>query len=695
MSKEISRRDFIKGAAAGVIGMATVGILASCETGEKDSGGSSDTGTQSETNVSTNETNESAVNSGTVSTGGSYTPGTYRSTAQGVGTVVVTMTFSEDAITDVEIDASGETASIGGAYVDEYRQAILDNQSSQFDAISGATVTSNAVMEAAENCIKQARGEIPVESMDAAGSEGESTANWLGEAPEIAESDIVETLETDMLIVGAGNGGMCAGAYATKNGLDFRIIEKGTEPARVRGWYGACDTEDILATGEAPMDRAAMLNELKRFSSGKANLKLYGTWFNESAAMAKFIKDCYAEYSPEAVLDVTVGDEARWPEEDPGGYFFPVEEHYWAGGELTRQQIFQKIIEEEGPGIDFQTSLVKLEESGGKVTGVIAQRTDTKEYIRINAKNGVLLACGGYPYNTDMMEQLDPLGTAVTTYNNGWPLDTGDGIKAAKWIGAAMQGEPAPMLFDRGIVAPGVDAGYSVTSTGDKVFPAVEGQFNIATQPFLKVNRRGERFTNESGTYDMMSYAAYNQPGHVYAVIFDGNMPEDVQRFHTIGCSAQTRNGVEAQLEKFDAQVEKGNAFIADTLDELADMLGFEGDAKTTFLATCDRYNEIYDNQLDDDFYKPAYRLSELRTAPFYGFWTGACLLTTEQGILCDERARVVDENREPIGNLYVCGDNAGGFFVNNYPCLMAGIAMGRNMTFAIKAVKEMAGIDQ
>lgn len=244
------------------------------------------------------------------------------------------------------------------------------------------------------------------------------------------------------------------------------------------------------------------------------------------------------------------------------------------------------------------------------------------------------------------------------------------------------------MLFDRGIVAPGVDAGYAVTSTGDKHFPATWGQFNVGTQPFLKVNRKGERFANESGTYDQMTYSAYGQPGHVYASVFDSSMPEDVQRFHTLGCSAGTRNNPQGQLDAIVKAAEKGEAFIADTIEELADKLGFQGEAKQTFLKTVEHYNELYDAQEDSDFGKPAYRLSAIRKAPFYGFWMGACLLTTEQGILCNTKAQVKDKNGDAIDGLYVCGDNAGGFFYNNYPCVMPGIAMGRNMTFAIKAVK-------
>ena len=660
--KNLSRLDFLKGALAGTAAVATHAL------------------------TGINVFADSAI----------YTPGTYSATAAGISTIIVTMTFSEDAITDVVLDLSGETADIGQAAAEDLKAALLETQGAEIDVVAGATVTSKAVMEAANKCIQQAKGEIPVEVLDFSGEE-EAAADWLGEAPEIAEADIAETWDTDFLVVGAGNGGLAAAAYAATKGYNFRVIEKGTTWARVRGWYGAINTEQILAE-DGFCDKGALFRELKKYSSGKCDLSLFNTWYNESAAMHEFVASCFAEYYPDATCAVTVGDEAHWPEEDPTGLFFPVCEHFWSApeGRPDRNEMFANVCRDKGGvEIDYNTALVKIEkDESGKVTGVIAQNTESGSYIRINAAKGVLLACGGYPYNTKMMEQLDPLGTAVTTYNNAWPLDTGDGIKAACWIGANMQKEAAPMLFDRGIVAPGVDAGYAVSAAGDKYFPATEGQFNLSTQPFLKVNRKGERFTNEAGTYDQMSYAAYGQPGNVYAIIFDANMPDDVQRFHTLGCSAQTRSNPQAQLDRFAEQVEKGNAFMADTLEELADKLGFEGEAKDTFLKTVERYNELFDAQEDSDFGKPAYRLSSLRTAPFYGYWLGACLLTTEQGILCNDKAQVKNTEGGVIENLYVCGDNAGGFFYNNYPCVMPGIAMGRNMTFALKAVKVAFGED-
>ena len=140
-------------------------------------------------------------------------------------------------------------------------------------------------------------------------------------------------------------------------------------------------------------------------------------------------------------------------------------------------------------------------------------------------------------------------------------------------------------------------------------------------------------------------------------------------------------------------QVEAGLIQKADTIEELADKLGFEGEAKEHFLATVERQNENFDNQADPAFGKMAPRLSQIRTPPFYGGWLGASILTTLQGVTINEHMQALDANRAPIEGLYVAGDNSGSVFADNYPSLMSGVACGRTLTFGIKAVKEMGGI--
>ena len=681
---KISRKGFLKIAAAAAMSGVTAGALAAC-------------------NAASGSTSTAASGSAAASGAtGTYIPGTYEGTAEGISsTVKVTMTFSDSAVTDVVVDTSGETASIGAAAADELRDQLLAAGSAEIDGVSGSTITSEAVMKAAKSCYAQAKGEAVVSSVQLpTGDEND----WLGKEPDIDEAAITETVDTDILIVGAGNGGMFAAAYAAANGLNFRIIEQNGNVQDTRHWYGAIDSAAAKAAGEEPFDRAKLLSEISRYASGKCDQRVVKTWINESAAMHDFMRSIL-EDKYGWVCDFTSGSEAAWPAENAEhntDYLFPVEEHNYMASEresgLARNELLLQYIQELGYGVDFKTSLAKLEKNAeGRITGIIAQNMDDDHFIRYNAAKGVLLACGGYAGNPYMMQQLDPLGTSVTTACSYSPADKGCGIRAAVWAGANLDKEAAPMLFDRGIVAPGVDAGYvdSESAFGGKAFPGEIRQFNPGTQPFLKVNRNGERFANESCPYNDIVYAAAHQPGRVYAQISDANMLEDAKRFHTIGCSAGTRKNTMEGLEKtFASAEEKGCFFRADTIEELADKMGFTGDAKDTFLATVERYNELYDKQNDEDFGKPAYRLSAIRTAPFYGYWLGASLLTTEQGIAINDKGQALDTNNQPMPGLYITGDMSGSFFANNYPCLMAGVAMGRTLTFAMKAVKQMAGLE-
>ena len=571
---KISRKGFLKIAAAAAMSGVTAGALAACN---------------------------SASSSTASGAAGQYIPGTYEGTAEGISsTVKVTMTFSDSAVTDVVVDTSGETASFGAAAADELREQLMAAGSAEIDGVSGSTITSDAVMKAAKSCYAQAKGEAVVSSVQLPTGDAN---DWLGKEPDIDETAITETVDTDILIVGAGNGGMFAAAYAAANGLNFRVIEQNANVQDTRHWYGAVDSAAAKEAGEPATDKEKLLSEISRYASGKCDQRVVKTWINESAAMHDFMRSIL-EDKYGWVCDFTSGSEAAWPAENAEhntDYLYPVQEHNYMASEsasgLPRNELLLQYIQELGYDVDFKTSLAKLEKnSEGRITGIIAQNTEDDHFIRYNANKGVLLACGGFPGNPYMMEQLDPLGTSVTTACSYSPADKGYGIRAAVWAGANLDKEAAPMLFDRGVVAPGVDGGYvdSDTAFGGKAFPGKIRQYNPGTQPFLKVNRNGERFANESCPYNDIVYAAAHQPGRVYAQICDANILEDAKRFHTIGCSAQTRNGGEKYIQgQMDEAIEAGALFKCDTLDELADKMGFTGAAKDTFLATVERYNEL------------------------------------------------------------------------------------------------------
>ncbi|HIW76040.1 MAG TPA: FAD-binding protein [Candidatus Gordonibacter avicola] len=553
-------------------------------------------------------------------------------------------------------------------------------------------------------CAPKAQGEATGDTKKADGAaEGQNAAaDWLGTAPEIAESDIKETKECDLLIVGAGNGGMAAAAYAADKGVDFMICEKGETVGATRHWFAAVDTPPFTSQG-VTVDRQRLMGEIVRYSQGNCDQRLIRMWMDESADMFAFVDGIMTAAGARVIADEY---------EMPGGmggtpYYTPPFEHHYGdekGGRdiEERNKLFEQHIQKAGHEVMYKHALAKLVREGdgtGSVTGAIFETGGG--YVQINAKKGVLLTTGGYPANPAMVQALSPVTAQSVTalgYNQN---DTGDGIKAALWAGAAKDLTSATMIFDRGLVAPGTKAGYTEESikAGDPQFPS-NGQFNPGTQPFLKVNLNGERFANESADYDYLPHAAAQQPGGVYISVWDSNFGDDVQRFHTLGCSAGTRMGVLGvkkedgtyDLDKyFQKQLDDGRLQKADTIEELADKLGFEGDAKKNFLAEVERYNELFDMQQDPDFGKEAYRLSALRKPPYYGATLGGTLLTTIDGVRINHDCQAIDTEGNPIEGLYAAGDCSGSVFSGCYPDQLHGFACGRTMTEAIHVVKQMA----
>lgn len=550
----------------------------------------------------------------------------------------------------------------------------------------GALAAAGAAVASMAGCAPSASG-----TQVAATAQTPASGNpeWLGEAPEVAEADIVETVDTGLLIVGAGTAGMCAAGTASDLGLDFILAEKNDGVQETREYLGVVNSPAALAQG-GQVDPAKLLNELTRYASGKCRQDVVKVWIDESAEMFEWIDAKMQQTGKPVVVDMPPADHAT------GGtdYYLPVLQHVW----LTpyeppmRNDVLLDEIVAAGHTPRFGHTLVKLVQGeGGTVTGAIFATKDG--YVRVNAEN-TLLATGGYAANPVMMSALQPAALSCCTASSFAPNCDGYGLRAGLWAGGVKDEDPAPMIFDRGAVAPGVDAGY-VGEGADAALPGSIFQENIGSQPFMKVNRNGVRFCNESTPYDIMCFQAGRQPGGVFCQVFDANASEDILRFATIGCSAFANQMMAAGMpvEEFCAvALEQGVMQKADTLDELADKLGFEGDAKRAFLDQVERYNQQFDAQVDDDFGKESYRLSALRKAPFYGCWFGGSLLTTIDGLQIDRDCRVLREDGTAIPGLYAAGDVSGSFFSGNYPEYIVGCASGRSSTQGRHVARLLAG---
>ena len=550
--------------------------------------------------------------------------------------------------------------------------------------VKGASLgTAGMVAAGALSGIALADEKAAAPASDAAPS---TNPSWLGEEPVIDAADIVATYDCDILICGAGCAGIAAAATASELGLNFICCDKALNVPETREYFGAVNTTASLATGNE-VDPLKLQNELVRYSSGKANRDLIRQWIDCSAETFDWVDPILAAAEKPCVVDTPQGQGAGGTD-----FYEPFVQHMWQPSYVppTRNDLLYQKMLGEGNDIWFGYELVRLVHEDGKVTGGVFKCEDG--YVQINATYTVL-ACGGYPANPEMMEALQSDAVRVTTANSYNAFCDGSGIKCAMWAGASKQADPTPMLFDRGAVAPGVSAGY-VEKDGKKDWPGTIFQFNMGSQAFMKVNREGVRFCNESAPYDQICFALGNQPGGVFCQVFDGNAADDIRRFVSTGCAAGTREELDAGFD-IDGIIElegaKDVVMKADTLEELAEKLGFEGDAKDTFLATCERYNGFFDAQSDEDYGKEAYRLSELRTPPFYGCWFGASLLTTLDGIEINAKMQALAADRTPIEGLYAIGDNSGSFFATNYPEYIVGVACGRSVTQGRQLMKQIS----
>ena len=676
MANKISRRTFVKGLAAGAASVAALGVHGSVEMKYPAEGAGNGAGAGT-----------IPVPAGNMS----YTPGTYSASAKGIASdVTVTMTFDETSITDVQIDVSGETPDIGGKIGDEMSQKILAAQSCNVDGVSGATVTADAIKTAAADCISQASGQTVVVEEAAA----EASGDWLGTAPEIAESDITESVDTEVLVVGCGTGGWITAMTAAEEGAKVLVVEKRESATGIREDIGAINSrlqqEAIQENPELAINKIEAMQELVRYGAGYVDSDLIRVWINESGEMVDWLTDLLENTGNYYMsLEAGIGDTS-----DPGrdkayatGHSPHKTEAAAKDDTITLNSTFQQHCDDLGVEWKLSTSLVKLEQDeNGKVTGIIAQDENDKHYIRINASKGVIICAGGYACNTEMMQALQPQTLEMKiNYSLGSTCD-GSGIKAMMWAGAGLDPTHASMMFNRCCCLPTETAGYKTNGKW----------FWFGEQPFLKVNLNGKRFCNESGPYEFMLHSMEMQPYHTYCDIFDANNKQYAEQFDEVGCcrlfpfpnGAASNMGYDYVWSKNEELIEAGYLQKADTLEELAEKLNIPVD---NFVATVNRYNELCAAGVDEDYGKEKHRLTPVDTAPFYGIRTGAWHLTTLNGCRINTDMQVLDTNGEPIEGLYATGDCTGGMFATTYPNLFTGLACGRTMTFGRHAAKLVA----
>lgn len=681
--KKISRKGFLKVAAAAAMSGVTASALAACNAGSSSS-----------TAASTGE----AI----------YTPGTYTGTAAGIGEVKVTMTFSETAITDVVIDASNETESIGGVAAPTLKDALMAAQSTEIDNVSGATITTNAVKKAAASCIEQAMGVHTAGGDTAASSSDE---DWLGTEPEIDESKVAKTVDVDVAVVGCGIAGVAACRSVAEDGGLVAAFEKADGPQCRSGEYAVINGKVQAKWGRDTWTREQIDDIIDSHmveSTYRCKRSIMSKWAHNIGDAF----DWWVEANPDLYYAETT--RSAIPDESADNFiipiFYPLPEHYdWKqerfpcyptsvefkpDQHVTVEANMQKAVDTGNVQTFYGCFVEKLIMEDGRCVGLYARDASTGEYIKCNASKGVILSTGDYSQNTRMLKHFCPevienniqcLFTNVDVEGNF--TNQGDGIQLGMWAGAQVQQSHAPMIHHMG-------GGADLAGVGV-----------MGNAGFLNLDLNGKRFMNEDLPGQQLENQIELQKNRESWQIFDSSWPEQLPYMpaaHGGACYYEDyasedegpKNNTTYRNYKspyqLEAAVADGRAVKADTLEELvAKIYPDDTAAQQTALDSIRRYNELAKAGYDEDFHKPASRMWAVENGPFYADkFTTALLLVCIGGLESDEDCHTFDADRNVIPGLYVAGNIQGSRFATEYPIGLKGVSHSMAMYYGYVAGK-------
>lgn len=527
-------------------------------------------------------------------------------------------------------------------------------------------------------------------------------------------------LETDVLVIGTGGAGLTAALAANAAGAKVAIIEKtnlvgGTTAVSGGVLWVPCNHH--MPAVDIPDSRSEAVSYARRLADGRSDEQLLELYIDTAPVMLRFIEDTtplsftalprYPDYHPEfeggkpggRSLDPGLFDTnslGEWKSKlrkspifgmtamsvneatDWGVFSKPLElpfellaERYKKGlvcygaalvGSLLRG-LLDKGIE---PMLGVRASELVVDD--GKVVGLEAERDGKPMTIR--AKNGVILASGGFEWNKELNAQF--LGGQLT-HPNSPPSNTGDGLKMAMSVGADL-GNMSEAWWCPSVVVPGEEYDGVQLNRGD---------FAIRSLPHsIIVNRSGKRFVNEAQNYndlmkpffafDPMDYERPNLPAHL---VIDQSF---VDKYALV--TAVPGMPVPEWLVR------------ADTLEELAAKIGVDG---TNLAATVARFNgfaaegvdadfrrgeSLYDHFYGDPDNAPNPNLGAIEKAPFYALQVHPGAIGTKGGAKVDTNGQVVGVDGAPIGGLYAAGNVMAGVTGPGYPG--AGSTIGTAMTF-------------
>jgi fumarate reductase flavoprotein subunit len=485
----------------------------------------------------------------------------------------------------------------------------------------------------------------------------------------IPASEIKETVDADIVVVGAGIAGLPAAMAAAETGATVAVLEKGPTFGEPRNFASGFDTKALKAAG-IELDKDEAIKELMT-ESGFVNARqnVVRQWMYRSGEAFDWLIDILAAAGFETtvgVMGTSVSEAGYWK-------LYPTA-HMFGFPAVNWMEPLAQYAEEKGAVFHYSTPGVQLlREGSGPVTGIIGQNTDG-DYIQFNASKGVILCTGGFARDPEMMEKYYPLSDRFV-YNWSNPLDAGDGQKMGMWVGAEMEGVSGGNAF-------------LGTATGKSLWPPDSWLFGwtyypaVGNMPMLVVDVVGNRWLNEElllpGLGANVSLAFLNQPGgrawSVWDSAWESKIPGPVE--HLMAVNTQ---------EQLETDVAEGVTLKADSIDELAGKMNVPAD---TLKATIERYNELCAGGEDVDLLKSPVWMTTVDTPPFYAASIGSTICTTVGGLKIKDKAQVLDTEGKVIPGLYAAGETSGCRLGLSYIMTFPGGSAGPALTFGYLAAK-------
>ena len=630
-----------------------------------------------------------------------YVPGTYTGSSKGISSdVTVTITVDETSVTDVTVDSSGETATIGAAAQDELQQQLLAAGSSDIDGVSGATVTSQAAEKAMDAALAAAKAgdQAAADEQAAADAEASLDTDWKTAPEEV--TDFAAEYTTDVVVVGHGYAGVTATRELAEQGHAVTLIEAQAEDSwQALGNEFACINGDaVIDYGADHIDPVEFFNNFMKITGNVPNPTLVMKFAQNSAENSNWYLDhCTEEDMATMTSNFLPKTEHQLDELNGIKFWASVCSFYGDCNETKLQTYNREAAIEAGAQVMFGTAGYYVIMDDGKVAGLVAKNDDG--YIKFNCK-AVVIACGGFGGNQAMMNDLIP--DMANACVEGEQLSSmaardGSGVKMAYWAGAHLETTPVPGMNMKGL--------------------AVPGKMNVLPQA-VWVDENGKRFCNEFWpTAEQRGYQNIFQTRKTKFAICDDNFTEYRQYtlpqhagFNATDENIQSlRDALDEAYAKFNGtyeepeQTEQDGAgagpmttaeYIADdTLEGLADQLGFEGDAKDAFLAQIEEYNQYCEDGSDQQFGRDPQVLFPVKQAPFYAVKFEPELgetMVTMGGILTDGEQNAIDKDYEPIPGLYVSGNDCGRRFGYEYVTPIPGCSLGMAITLGRECGKSV-----